>query len=59
MIRYKRLGFMLVMIGVFCMLDIMIGNKLDSHIKIKYFTYASIMSLAGFVLGFVLCYLLS
>ena len=59
MIRYKILVFILVMIGVFFILDRMIGNKLDSHIKIKYFTYASIMSLAGFVLGFVLFYLLS
>ena len=59
MIRYKILVFILVMIGVFFILDRMIGNKLDSHIKIKYFTYASIMSLAGFVLGFFLFYLLS
>jgi|ETNmetMinimDraft_23_1059889.scaffolds.fasta_scaffold250065_1 hypothetical protein len=59
MIRYKILVFILVMIGVFFILDRMIGNKLDSHIKIKFFTYASIVSLAGFVLGFVLFYLLS
>ena len=59
MIRYKILVFILVMIGVFFILDRMIGNKLDSYIKIKYFTYASIMSLAGFVIGFVLFYLLS
>ncbi len=59
MIRYKILVFILVMIGVFFILDRTIGNKLDSHFKIKYFIYASIMSLTGFVLGFVLFYLLS
>ena len=42
MIRYKILVFILVMIGVFFILDRMIGNKLDSHIKIKYFTLKSV-----------------
>ncbi len=59
MIKFKILVFILVMIGLFFILERTIGNKLDSHFKIKYFTYVSIMSLAGFVLGFVLFYLLS
>ena len=59
MIRFKILVFILVMIGVFFIFERTVGNKLDSHFKIKYFTYVSTMSLVGFVLGFVLFYLLS
>ncbi|MAU24359.1 MAG: hypothetical protein CL706_02970 [Chloroflexi bacterium] len=59
MIRYKIILFFLIMIGISYLLERITRNKFENKPKFKFIIFSSVIATLGFIIGFIIFYLLS
>ncbi len=59
MIRIKIILFLLIMFGFSYILERITKDKFQNNLRLKIITFSTIVSSFGFVLGFIIFYLLS
>ena len=59
MIRYKIILFFLIMIGISYLLERITRNKFENKPKFKFIIFSSGIAKLGFIIGFIIFYLLS
>ena len=59
MIRYKIILFFLIMIGISYLLERITRNKFENKPKFKFIIFSSLIAKLGFIIGFIIFYLLS